>query len=104
VKRYPLNLDTSGMGPFDPMDPNDAACEAERKAFTDFTLKRSRLKARTGHEDAAIMIGGISSIVQIAFAIHGNFPPDTAREALHRVLDFLWLQTASIATSGETRQ
>ena len=96
-----INLDTSDWGPFDPNSVTDQMCERERLAFTQYTLKRVKKKPQTGSDDAAIVIGGFISLVQVCFATHGNAPPDKAREALHEMLDFAWLQVASMATPAE---
>ncbi|MBB3875282.1 hypothetical protein [Sphingomonas aquatilis] len=94
-----MNIDTSGWGPFNPNDAHDAACERERLAWTEHTLRRLRKAPKTGSTEEAIWTGGIMAIVQIAYAMHVNTPPDSAREALHQALDFAWLQCASMAMS-----
>lgn len=97
--------DPTSWGPFDPNDPRDAACERERQAFTAYTLKRVQKKPRTGSDDSAIIVGALSSIVQVLFATYGNVePPGEARQGLHDALDALWVQTAAIKLPGETVQ
>lgn len=93
-----MNIDTSDWGPFDPNDPSDAMCERERLAFTEYTIKRLKKMERTGSDQSAIWTGAMMSIVQMAYAIHAGTPPDAAREALHQVLDFAWIQCATIGT------
>jgi hypothetical protein len=95
--RYPMNIDTSSWGPFDTESLTDQMCETERRAFTEYTLKRLKKRVQTGSDDSAIMIGGFMAIVQISYATFGNSPPDSARDALHQMIDFAWLQCATMA-------
>ena len=93
----PINLDTSDWGLFDPNHSGDLACERERTAFTQYTLKRLKKIEKTQTDEAAILIGGIMAIVQIIFAMNSNNPPDQARDRMHDILDFAWLQCAGMA-------
>ncbi|WP_404711541.1 hypothetical protein [Sphingomonas sp. MMS24-J13] len=97
----PINLETSGWGQFDGSNPTDAMCERERQAFTQYTLKRLQKIPKTGSTQDAIWVGGVMAIVQMAYAVHAGAPPESAREALHDVLDFAWLQCASMASGKE---
>jgi len=97
----PMTIDTSDWGAFDPNSASDAMCERERLAFTAYTLKRLKKSPRTGSDEAAIWTGAIMAIVQVAYAMHGNNPPDSARDALHQTLDFAWLQCAGMALDRE---
>lgn len=97
-----MNIDTSNWGEFDPSNPQDAICERERHAFTQYTLSRLRKAPKTGADEAAILVGTVMAIVQLAFASHDNMPPDTAREGLHNAIDFAWLQCVGMtSTKGE---
>lgn len=91
-----MDIDTSSWAPFDPNSIVDAMCERERHAFTGYVLKRIRKQPKTGSDDAAIWTGGVMALVQICYATHDNNPPDSAREALHKVIDFSWLQCAAM--------
>jgi len=97
-----IDIDTSDWGPFNPNDPHDAMCERERLAFTQYVFKRVKKMPRTGSDEASIWIGGIMSIVEIIYAMHDNAPPDAARESLHKVFDFAWLQCAGMAMDKES--
>jgi hypothetical protein len=101
TRPYP---DTTGWGPFDPCNAADASCERERRAFTEFMIKRLRKQPKTGSDDTAILIGGMVSIVQVIFAGHAGHPPEEAREAMHKTFDFAWLQCAALLAEGETVQ
>ena len=92
----PIDIDTSDWRPFDENSPTDAMCERERIAFTQYTLKRLKKIPKTGNDETSIWVGGMMAIVQMAYAMHGNDPPDTVRDALHQTLDFAWLQCAGM--------
>lgn len=94
-----MEIDTSSWGPFDPENPSDAMCE--RVAFTEYTLKRLRKLPKTGSDEASIWIGGVMALVQVVYAMNGNAPADSARDAIHSVIDFAWLQCAGMATDRE---
>ncbi len=93
----PISIDTADWSRFDPNSPADAACERERMAFTQYTLKRLRKIDRFGGDQAAIWIGGIMAMTQMVYAIHENRPTEDARERLHQIFDFAWLQCAAMS-------
>lgn len=93
-----MNIDTAGWGPFDPQNVQDAMCERERLAFTEYMIKRLKKMPRTGSDEPAILVGAIMAIVQLSYATNDNAPTDAAREGLHKTLDFSWLQCASMIT------
>jgi hypothetical protein len=98
----PMQIDTSGWGPFDPASATDAMCERERLAFTEYTLKRLKKMPRTGSDESAIWIGAVMSLVQVAYAMHSDTPSEAARQAIHDSVDFAWLQCAGmVAGRGE---
>ena len=99
--RYPINIDTADWGPFNPASLTDQMCERERRAFTDYILTRLRKQPKTGSDDAAIWTGAMMAIVQLVYATNGNVPSDNARDAIHKAIDFSWLQCASMCTEPE---
>lgn len=97
-----IRVDTSNWGTFDPTNVQDAICERERRAFTQYTLARLRKSPKTGADEQAILVGAVMAIAQLVYAMHDNAPPDTARDALHDSFDLAWLQCAGMArTKGE---
>lgn len=104
MSRYPINIDTSEWGAFDPKSLTDLMCERERTAFTHYTLTRLKKQAKTGSDDQAILVGALMAIVQIAFASHGNEPQDHVRDSLHQAIDFCWLQVEAVAADDRRPQ
>lgn len=96
----PIDIDTSDWGPFDPNSATDAMCERERVAFTEYTLKRLKKAPRIGSDSHAILVGAVMAITQLAYAAPQEAGSDSARDALHQMLDFAWLQCVGMAMAN----
>jgi hypothetical protein len=91
------------MDAFDPNDPNDAACERERKAFSNFILERM-CGDESPESTAPVLIGALMGVCAIVFANFDGVPGDEQLAALHKAVDACWSQTAGIRRNGESIQ
>lgn len=90
------------LKPFNESDPSDIMCDMERRAAHDFHVRRlHRADKRRDSNMSAIFVGNMCALAGLFIAgMKRDAEPESALEAMHKILDFAWMQMHAINTKG----
>jgi hypothetical protein len=106
-----MRFNPEELGPFDPNDPHDMACDKERREFGLFIARRMS-KAATRHADlaperqvTAVLAGAFVAAVGAFKASDADTSPmsEDQKDALRTLLEFAFVQADTTEPAGTGR-
>lgn len=100
-KRKPIDI--GALEPFDESNPADIACDMERRAASDFHVRRlHRADKHRDSDEAAIITGNAVALAVLFLSAGGDRIPEDALDRLHAVIDFAWVQALGMSPGQPT--